>query len=144
MYLIIQLGLSIQMECGGDYFDANGKWLRNDGNDDHKVYLTTQYGGPSPWGSFSFDTEIKGITIEELVDMAAIAYGESSGNKLETYAFANAIKNNMDANNESESDATDGNFSYAKSNNEPKYANLKKSSNLIEMEPKCRLLWLEH
>lgn len=68
------------------------------------------------------------ISNSELVDMAAIAFGESSGDYFETFAFCNAIKNQMDALGLTEAEATSGNYSYAKSNNTPPYSVLATAS----------------
>lgn len=110
----------------GDIFSHDGAWLYNDGKKDHKAYVLEEdsrlcggIGGPTL-------TELK-LTIEELVDMAAIAYAESSGNHDETFAFSNVVANNM-GDNLSEAQATSGNFSYEKSNNTSRYSGFKKTS----------------
>jgi len=116
----------------GDYYGRNGNWIRNDGINDHKVYVVdykTECVKACPQVN-EISTEIKGITKEELVDMAAIAYAESSGNKEETFAISNVTKNNMDYSNQSETGVTSGNYSYEKSKNTKRYSNFKNTSDL--------------
>jgi RHS repeat-associated protein len=112
----------------GDYYGTDGQWLYNDKIDDKKVYLVSRvepfsFGIPSNQLP-TFQTKELPITKNQLIDMAAIAHGETSGDDNETKAFANVIKNIMDARGVSESRATSGNFSYAKSNNTKPYSQL--------------------
>lgn len=100
----------------GDYYGIDGTWLFSDGKKDDKAYLILLV---------LIELDIKN---SELIDMAAIAYGESSGDKDETFAFANVIKNNMDAENKTETQATKGHFSYAKSNKDTRYTMLKNAT----------------
>jgi hypothetical protein len=128
----------------GDYYDENGEHLWNDGIDDDRVYVTTKETinnakaqmtegmldnlGAAAEIIESSSTTLLGISHSELIDMAAIAYGESSGSRDETFAFSNVIKNNMDYNHETETEATDGNFSYEKSHNTTRYSGLKNAT----------------
>jgi RHS repeat-associated protein len=116
----------------GDYWDKSGKYLGTDGENDGKIYAVETNGyrtdkdGTSHMAKSKI-TEIKGVTLEEFIDIAAIAHGESSGNREETFAFANAIVNNM-ADGKSETEVTKGGFSYAKKDNITKYSNLTDAS----------------
>jgi RHS repeat-associated protein len=127
-----------------DYYTKDGEHLGSDGIDDNKAYVTTKDAynnvdaqrtegtidntGFAALLTESEDTKLLSVTNSELIDMAAIAYGESSGNREETYAFSNVIKNNMDYAHQTEGQATAGNFSYAKSNNTDRYSRLKNAS----------------
>jgi RHS repeat-associated protein len=110
----------------GDYWNKKGEYLGDDGKKDGKIYAVENNGyrtsedGTNYIGKDKI-TEIKGVSLSEFIDMAAIAYGESSGNREETFAFSNVIKNNM-TDGKTETEATKGNFSYAKSNNTDEYS----------------------
>ncbi len=127
-----------------DYYTKDGEHLGSDGIDDNKAYVTTKDAynnvdaqrteGTIDNTEFAAlltekeDTKLLSVTNSELIDMAAIAYGESSGNREETFAFSNAIKNNMDYAHQTESQATAGRFSYAKHDNTAPYSRLKNAT----------------
>ena len=79
----------------GDYYDRNGNWLRNDGINDHKVYLSTIIGG---WRPVRVDIWLRGVTVEQFRTMANVITQEGTSLDSREYLwFAHTANNNANA-----------------------------------------------
>ena len=116
----------------GDWYSTDGTYIGNDGEDDDRVYTIDVPGEgvgemtqndlfnlreqAEPDFTTSLGTHLPFVKLldvkhSELLKMAAVAYGETSGNQLETYAISNAIQNNR--NGRTITKTLSGNYSYA-------------------------------
>ncbi len=80
----------------GDYYDADGTYIGNDGIDDEKVYSVNKedYESIGDGKSNVYKaTELKGINNNTLLAFAATIYNESGGSHDESYAIGNATMN---------------------------------------------------
>ncbi|MGG7667006.1 RHS repeat domain-containing protein, partial [Dyadobacter sp. BHUBP1] len=78
----------------GDYYDANGKYLGNDGIDDNKVYVADS---KNERGGFDNAQELS-VTHSEFTISANVVKHESSGDKDESLWIAHAANNAKDNN----------------------------------------------
>jgi len=79
----------------GDYFDWNGNYLGSDEEDDEKVYVADSKTNLDGATTFNNARDL-GVTMSVFSAFASMIWNESSGNKTESYALANATMNFVD------------------------------------------------
>ncbi len=86
----------------GDYYGADGRWIRSDGINDNKAYVETTLTTTSEIGiNFSYTGVVElAESNSDLMLLAAVSYGESSerlNDANEMSAISSAIMNNSEA-----------------------------------------------
>ena len=109
----------------GDYYNKAGRWLGNDGRKDNIAYLADAVSKDKAGRNHSQNANVLSLKNSELNIFANTVAQESSGNKIESFALASAIKNLADYKGKSimQTIQTEGIFGYRDGGNNTQYNN---------------------
>ena len=109
----------------GDYYNKAGRWLGNDGRKDNIAYLADAVSKDKAGRNHFQNANILSLKNSELNIFANTVAQESSGNKIESFALASAIKNLADYKGKSimQTIQTEGIFGYRDGGNNTQYNN---------------------
>ena len=109
----------------GDYYNKAGRWLGNDGRKDNIAYLADAVSKDKAGRNHFQNANVLSLKNSELNIFANTVAQESSGNKIESFALASAIKNLADYKGKSimQTIQTEGIFGYRDGGNNTQYNN---------------------